>query len=186
MRNCLIGLATIMLFLFTTTCVSRAALVQWSVSEGGNGHWYELVMDGAAVQWQVAEDYAVGKGGHLVTINSAEEETWLRNTFGGSTQFWIGFNDLQTEGTWVWSSGEPVTYTHWHPGQPDNSGDEDCAILNWYIYNGAWNDWDPTLHEIQGIAEYNAVPIPGAVWLFGSGLAGLVGLIRKKNTLTSA
>ena len=27
--------------------------------------------------------------------------------------------------------------------------------------------------------EYNTVPVPSAVWLFGSGLAGLIGIRRK-------
>jgi hypothetical protein len=30
-----------------------------------------------------------------------------------------------------------------------------------------------------GIAEYTPVPIPGAVWLFGAGLMGLVGIRRR-------
>ena len=30
------------------------------------------------------------------------------------------------------------------------------------------------------LIRYNAVPIPAAVWLFGSGLLGLIGIARKK------
>ena len=39
-----------------------------------------------------------------------------------------------------------------------------------------------TTFQLDGAlgADVGAVPIPGAVWLFGSGLAGLIGLRRKK------
>lgn len=42
------------------------------------------------------------------------------------------------------------------------------------IYNTAVGDF----------AQYTAVPIPGAIWLFGSGIAGLMGLCRRKIAAT--
>ncbi len=46
---------------------------------------------------------------------------------------WIG---LQKTGhdEWHWSSGEPVLYLNWAPGQPD--GRDDCAMM----LNGKWRD----------------------------------------------
>jgi len=38
---------------------------------------------------------------------------------------------------------------------------------------------DPTQARVQ-FTEFNAVPVPAAAWLFGSGLIGLVGLARRK------
>jgi hypothetical protein len=35
-------------------------------------------------------------------------------------------------------------------------------------------------------AAASAVPIPGALWLFGSGLLGLIGISRRKPTPTLA
>ena len=35
--------------------------------------------------------------------------------------------------------------------------------------------------EIQDLMDFN-VPIPSAVWLFGSGLLGMVGIARRKKT----
>ena len=32
----------------------------------------------------------------------------------------------------------------------------------------------------QGMGYVNAIPVPAAVWLFGSGLLGLVGVARRK------
>jgi len=36
--------------------------------------------------------------------------------------------------------------------------------------------------RIDGVADVASVPIPAAVWLFGSALLGLVGLSRRRNT----
>jgi hypothetical protein len=60
-------------------------------------------------------------------------------------KWWTGFNDLTVEGTWVWINGDPVTYTNWHPGEPNNvyssfwRQDEDCMQYNRYG-DGTWND----------------------------------------------
>ncbi len=41
--------------------------------------------------------------------------------------------------------------------------------------------WTAQWHQ-QGSGTYTAVPVPAAVWLFGSGLLGLVGIARRKKT----
>ena len=43
------------------------------------------------------------------------------------------------------------------------------------------SSWDLT-SESGEFGFYSAVPIPAAVWLFGSGLIGLVGMARRKNS----
>jgi hypothetical protein len=35
--------------------------------------------------------------------------------------------------------------------------------------------------SLQGTAQLAAVPLPAAVWLFGSGMIGLVSLVRRRN-----
>jgi hypothetical protein len=146
------------------------------------GHWYDTVLSGANGSWNNAESNAIALGGNLVTINDAAEEAWLRSTFSGTTRYWIGFTDSETEGTWKWSSGENSTYVNWNPGEPNNSrsrdSNEDYAVLNWNTSTGAWNDWSYARRDyecnIEGIAEYSApstVPVPGSLLLACSGLA---------------
>lgn len=107
------------------------------------GHFYEQV---GPMAWADAEAYAVSVGGHLVTINDSAEENWLKATFT-QPNLWFGFNDQAVEGMWVWSSGEPVTYTHWAPGEPNNgspggAGNEDVAVMTWVLdpVSQAWTD----------------------------------------------
>jgi len=106
-----------------------------------------LVVDGPL--WEDAEYRSSRLGGHLVTINNAEENTFITNNF--SAYQWIGINDVQTEGTFVWSSGQPVTYTNWAINQPDDYlGIQDYGIL-WP--GGDWDDNGPAFTTAKGIAE---------------------------------
>ena len=77
-----------------------------------NGHYYFLTSK--AQTWAEAEAEAVARGGHLVSVNSQAENDFLRQTFlsgpDRSKLYWLGLNDLEVEGEYVWSSGEEVTY----------------------------------------------------------------------------
>lgn len=83
---------------------------------------------------------AVANGGLVVTINDAAENTFIRdavNALFADERILIGLNDVAIEGTFVWPSGEPVTYTNWSPGEPNNTGNEDYVEV---FANGLWND----------------------------------------------
>lgn len=136
---------------------------QWKMNPS-NGHYYTLTHE---MNWLQAEARATELGGHLVTINNREEELWLRHKFGTHENFYLGFNDLNIEGDWEWVSGEPVTYTNWWPGEPNNqSGEgetENAAVMNfggceeingeWDCYYGdGWNDQHET-NTYRGIVE---------------------------------
>ena len=96
-----------------------------------------------ATSWSLAEADAQARGGHLVSINSAEENAFVLAQFGnlGGTdrRLWIGFSDTAVEGSFAWSDGSPVTYTNWNAGEPNNSGGtEDWAEM--LGSSGRWND----------------------------------------------
>jgi hypothetical protein len=133
-----------------------------------NGHYYFVT---EPMDWFSAEAEAQVLGGHLVTLNNADEEEWIKDTFGRYEHFWIGFSDTIEEGVWVWSSGEQVDYTNWDLGEPNNCcfcteypGCEDAAVMNWQAETGSgtfgdyWNDLAPD-GLARGIVEFSKVQV---------------------------
>ncbi|WP_228052017.1 beta strand repeat-containing protein, partial [Sphaerospermopsis aphanizomenoides] len=112
-----------------------------------------------AASWTDAQAQAQAMGGNLVTINNAAENQYLVNTFGGSEQFWIGYNDVAQEGQFVWVSGETSQYTNWISGEPNNAGDvEDYAGINWGGA-GLWADFSNN-YSHRGIVEISENDLP--------------------------
>ena len=172
---------------------ASAVPVQW----GGNGHYYELIsgtftssqaFSGAAAQTHL------GVSGHLVTITSAGEQSFLNTLTGGSELYHIGASDSASEGDWTWlvgpeagaifeSSGvvQAGFYSNWSGGEPNNAGGaEHLAIANWGV-NGSWNDIAGTSDQVLSyVVEFSIeVPAPGAAAIFGLAIAGL-GFARRK------
>ena len=120
-----------------------------------NGNEYQLTT--SSQTWAEAQAEAESLGGNLVTINDIIEQQWISQTFGTEETFWIGLNDSDNEGEFVWSSGEDVTYTNWRANQPDNYNNrEDFTLINW---NGdpRWND-APGAAKFRGIIEIKSEP----------------------------
>jgi hypothetical protein len=96
--------------------------------------------------WHQAREQCSTLGYHLVTINDAEENEWLAVTARGVSEdhFWMGMNDLEQEGQWVWLDGSPVGYTNWNleTNEPNNSheGGEQCGRLNRFWPLHTWDD----------------------------------------------
>lgn len=99
--------------------------------------------------WAQASDFCFDVyGGSLATISNAEQnDTINANSF--TDRVWIGFNDIDVEGTFVWENGESVTFTNWSAGEPNNSGGEDCAEMR---PSGLWNDIPCTFGGVQELA----------------------------------
>lgn len=113
-----------------------------------NGHHYYLLETNF---WTNAEAQAVGMGGHLVTINDANENAWVLATFGNYAgvprRLHIGLTDEGHEGQWAWTSGESVTYLNWAPGEPNNGAGYFPHENYSFMYapteswpQGSWND----------------------------------------------
>ena len=99
--------------------------------------------------------------------------SWSSTSPPGRTRrsiLWIGLNDFAQEGTFVWSNGDPVTYTNWYPGEPnDFLGMEDGVELNlaaFYGYPNGWNDYLNT-GLLQGIMELPS--LPAGYWVASDG-----------------
>ena len=97
-----------------------------------------LVCSGV-LTWAAAADACAVFGLHLVTINDAAENSLVASLL--SETAWIGFSDLDAEGSFTWQDGSPVTFTSWSSGEPNDSNGEDCTHTNWSS-PGLWNDLD--------------------------------------------
>ena len=127
--------------------------------------------------WEEAEANAQKLGGHLVTIDNAEENQWIVENYYGNGKIsedleikslWIGYNDLKAEGQWEWISGEKNNFTNWAPGEPDGrsnykSGEQYAEFLLFDSYNrdpGMWGDHhnDKNINR-YGLAEIKLSPV---------------------------
>jgi hypothetical protein len=141
--------------------IAQAQSESWHFNPA-NGHYYRLT---DWMSWGNAEAQAVQWGGHLVTINDPEEELWLQEQFyppDMRTGYWIGLNDIEIEGNWVWSSGEMPGYENWCPGEPNDVNGEDSANMEGFPYDNptqyCWND-NPDYNHRQGIVEKSLLEI---------------------------
>ena len=67
----------------------------------------------------------------------------------GGVKFWMGLNDLATEGSYIWDGTRKnlypwaggIGYANWAQGEPNSIRGEDCGEIH-YISNGitGWND----------------------------------------------
>lgn len=128
-------------------------------------HRYFLL---SSAVWPEAEKKAMQLGGHLVTIDSAAENEWVRLNLGnaaiGPVSFYAGANDQMFENVFVWQTGFDFPYQHWNPGEPNNyGGNEDFLIVG---SNGGWNDVP------LSIPAYSVVETPCVGDLNGDGVVG--------------
>ena len=63
-------------------------------------------------------------------------------------------------------------------GVNDATADFQSYSLNFDDFDLMWGEWDPNV--IISTTGTSPVPVPAAVWLFGSGLLGLIGFAKKK------
>lgn len=201
MRRIILGLA------MAFSIVGRAdAAIQWSMSDGGNDHWYELVLPGPNGQfwkWEEARiaaenDILLGMQGHLVTDTSAAEHAFLEQTFASQLLpftdpthlgdlVWIGLTDRVVEGEFRWVTGESLSYTAWFPGEPNNSGGtegEDAVCFQ--VANNqtlGWNDgamdppWGHTYWNSWGyITEFEPAAVPEPASVAVWSVFGIIGI----------
>jgi hypothetical protein len=79
------------------------------------GHSY--FASNAGANFNTANTACVSAGGYLAAIGSAAENTFVRTYIDAQNyNAWIGYTDATTEGSFVWTNGEPNVYTNWETG----------------------------------------------------------------------
>jgi len=176
-------------------------LTQWKIEDGGNDHWYGLMID-ERLTWYEAGNAAStnvqsGFSGHLATITSQQENEFVFSIIDGvynpvnEQEWWLG--GLLQNSDWTWVTGESWVYSNWSYIQPSGDGDAN-AIFNTFSCGNpeaTWNDL-PSYGTLWSIVEWgepstanpvsttDPVPEPSTFILMGIGFVGLVATrIRK-------
>jgi hypothetical protein len=144
------GIQGVPVYLYSRT---TPTLTGFTSQQNYNGHSYYRSTGNAF--WTDARTACANMGGHLVTITSAAENTFIYNLWPSG---WIGLTDEVTEGTWRWVTGEAYSYQSWNPGEPNNAGNEDYIQ---FVGGGRWNDLPnnqalPYVLEFEYVVDYTA------------------------------
>ena len=126
-----------------SACIVGNYPVQWRVADGGNGHWYAAIENGANINWIASRDAAVARGGHLATIGSAGENAVVSNlviALGGNV--FLGGYQIDPSASanvgWTWVDGSPWSYTNWNEGEPNDQGSPNESYLE--MWGTTWSD----------------------------------------------
>jgi hypothetical protein len=165
---------------------SNAALTEWRISDGGNGHYYDVVVTPLQT-WVASKAQAESMGGYLASIRSASENSWIWTTFniGGTSAYWantgpypgydgpvFGAYRSSTNPQWTWVSGEAWDYSNW--GWSAGPGEAGAQFI---ANSSAWDDIGVNGGTSAGgnvsfVIEYDSNPVPAP-----ASIAVMVGLL---------
>jgi len=148
--------------LFAASAAQAQQAVQWKVSEGGNGHWYQVVVVAPGSSWISANSAAAARNGYLASVQSSTEATfvWLlanatagaftSNPGGNEVGPWLGATRILGTNDWQWTSGEPFGFTQWCSGEPNGGSSEPHMHL---MRNGATSCWNDRENNAFGVGN---------------------------------
>lgn len=132
------------------------------------------------MNWENSNKLAQKMGGHLVTLNDAEENRFVYNLFKDDKRFmsfledgqqfgpWIGLvqpkGSVEPRGGWKWVTNEPVNFANWSNGQPNNFGG-DAMYGHFHTYGSMepsqdqrpirWDDGSPNSSVRAFVVEFD-------------------------------
>lgn len=161
--------------LFLSLPVSAAEYL-WSSADGGNDHWYYIrdeLVTYAEVDDQLLYNIPGGAFSGLPGIpgyaapTRADVESQAELDFiayimvvSSAPSAWIGLSDVDSPGVFAWTSGQPLSFTAWAPGEPAGSG----GVVIRDPYDPLWETRDPAVRT-WWLAEAAPVPEPAGIVL---------------------
>ena len=141
--------------------------VQWRVEDGGNGHWYQLIIRPKPINWEVARVAATELGGFLACPSTPEENAWIHATLASRPEAWNdagwvygpwlgGHRNALSGGEWAWVSGESWTFEAWHSSQPDSVNQTVLSFGGGGPASATWADTGPEEPVTSYLIEWSA------------------------------
>ncbi len=139
-------------------CSNNCVSCTGSASSAIDGHCFSR--RDASLSYQAAGEACAAMAAHLASYQDAGEALEVRDKLLlGDNAYWIGLDDRDREGVFVWATGEALSFESWEPGQPDDfNGNEDCVEQK--AASGDMNDLP------CGATRYFVCEDPG--WLVGA------------------
>lgn len=157
-----------------------------AVTSGLNGLSYNLTAN--------FNNSGLFTGGTLLVTGTTSAPAWQSGTIISAALTNFGFSGSGSAGTFEFEFNDPFMSgdmaAFW-------SGDSGVIASTFSMSPGFTGNWDPSLdnnpvfwqRSFSATGDVDtfvsvpaAVPVPAAVWLFGSGLVGLAGLARRRRT----
>ena len=169
--------------------------VNCTITETRGTYYIRILDDTNTYNWFYAKDYCSRNyGTSLASVHSDEEESDLASILDDSgDRIWIGYNDMRSEGTWIWTDGsinDEDFEINWNDGEPNNSGgDQHCA--NYYPSSGTfkvddtscfntnaqfacnietspYEEWQPIFKISDNLADFGGQSNTYNYWMYGT------------------
>jgi hypothetical protein len=115
----------------------------------GSSSFYRYIEERVELAKAVADCADDAAGTTVLLIEDADENRAIRRlaaAFPTGRQIWLGIEDWHEEGVWRTLAFDPLGFTAWLDGEPNDGGPdgEDCAVLLARFdpeeHEGRWND----------------------------------------------
>jgi len=167
---------------FFTNCISVAnASVSWDWSFGEEAGQFITSGNAFAPGEYTFEDFSVTNSAFGSALGSVSGGEYFAGSFSDPVSFvwdgtrisqWISTKPI-LEPTWIFTDTQNYIYTF---GWGQTTFDVDRALL----LDATGVEGVPEARLSSGVTTVSAVPVPAAVWLFGSGLVGFLGVREKR------
>ncbi|XP_013918632.1 PREDICTED: macrophage mannose receptor 1-like [Thamnophis sirtalis] len=101
--------------------------------------FYCYLIGGTSGTFSEAKTSCESKQGFLISVENRFEQAFLTTQIGHRPEkyFWIGLSDVVNPGTFNWTNGDPIRFTHWNAKMPGpNPG---CVAMRTGDAAGLWD-----------------------------------------------
>uniref|UniRef100_A0ABM5GNH2 Macrophage mannose receptor 1-like isoform X2 n=1 Tax=Pogona vitticeps TaxID=103695 RepID=A0ABM5GNH2_9SAUR len=118
----------------------EAETVDPTCQKGWKRHGFYCYLIGqTSATFSEAKTFCEANKGSLTSVEDRYEQAYLTSLVGLRSEkyFWIGLSDVTKPGTFNWTNGEKVLFTHWNTEMPgQHSG---CVAMRTGIAAGLWD-----------------------------------------------